>query len=78
MRLHAENPDLSFDELMDLAIRTGTVARKSDEPRYEYECRQCGDKMFVDQEQHDRLQFYRNNPNEVGTRTPKCGDCWVN
>jgi hypothetical protein len=77
MRLHAENPDLTYDEVMELALRSGRSSFREGEPRYEYTCRQCGDAVWVGQKQHDKYQYYRNNPNEIGSRSPKCGACWL-
>lgn len=77
MRLHAENPELSYEEVVDLAMRTASRPFRADEPRYEYQCRQCGDTLWVGQEQHDKYQYYRNNPKEIGISTPKCGACYL-
>lgn len=76
MRLHAENPELSYEEVIDLALRTGSRPFREDEPRYKYECRQCGDDLWVTQEQHDSYQYYQTHPDEVGIRSPKCGPCY--
>lgn len=78
MRLHAENPDLSYEELIDLAMRTpSTRAVDPNKPRYLYQCRQCEEDVWVDQEQHDSYQYYRTHTDEIGIRTPKCGDCYL-
>lgn len=81
MRLHAENPELSYEEVIDLAMRTGSRPFKEGEPRYEYECRQCGDSLWVDQEQHDKYQHNKEarakDPYFIGSSQPKCGACWA-
>lgn len=68
MRLHADNPELSYEELTDLAMRTGTRL-KGDEPRYEHTCPSCGDEYWVGQKTHDWIQSL--------DRRPKCGDCYL-
>lgn len=77
MRLHAENPDLSYEEVIELAMRTSgrSVRLKDDEPRYRYECRSCGDEMWLNQEDHDKREY--NRINKSGFTIPKCGACWV-
>lgn len=75
MRLHAENPDLSYEEVIDLAMRTSSRPFREDEARYEYECRSCGDPMWIGQESHDRYQ--NNKKTGQGFTIPKCGACWV-
>lgn len=77
MRLHAENPELTYEEVIDLALRSGNAPFKEGEPRYEYECRQCGDSVYVTQEMHNKFQYHRENPQVIGSRSPKCGRCWV-
>jgi predicted RNA-binding Zn-ribbon protein involved in translation (DUF1610 family) len=68
MRLHAENPELSHEELTDLAMRSGKRLAK-DEPRYNYTCPKCGDDYVVGQEMNDWIQTL--------DRLPKCGPCYL-
>jgi hypothetical protein len=68
MRLHAENPELSDEELTDLAMRSGRRL-SPDEPRYDFTCYKCGDTYKVDQKTHDWIQSLE--------RTPKCGHCYL-
>jgi len=75
MRLHAENPELSYEEVMDLAMRTGGRKFAENEPRYLYECRQCEQPVWLDQESHNR--YDTNLTSGVGFTSPKCGDCWA-
>jgi hypothetical protein len=78
MRLHAENPELTYEELVDLATRTSSAKLfAEDEPRYEYECRQCQEQVFVTQAMHDRFEYYKTHTDEVGSRSPKCGACYA-
>ena len=76
-RIARENPEATYEELFDLGLR-GSVRVREGEQLHQYDCRQCGEIVMVDQEQHERLQYFRSHPKEFGTRTPKCGDCWVN
>ena len=69
MRLHAENPELSYDEVVDLSMRTGRTL-KPEEPRYYHTCRSCGDEYTVDQKTQDWIE-------SLGGRIPKCGDCYL-
>lgn len=69
MRLHAENPELDYDELVDLAMRTGRRLQ-ADEPRYTHTCRKCGDDYVVDQKTQDWIDT-------LDGRIPKCGDCYL-
>jgi transposase len=69
MRLHAENPELTDEELTDLAMRTGTRL-KADEPRYTHTCYKCGDDYVVDQRTQDWIE-------SLGGRIPKCGACYL-
>ena len=76
MRLHAENPELSYEEVMELAMKSGRATRLKDgEPRYRYECRSCGDEMWLSQEDHDKREY--NRINKSGFTIPKCGACWL-
>lgn len=76
MRLHAENPELSYEEVMELAMKLGRgVKLKEGEPRYQYECRSCGDEMWLGQELHNHYE--NNRINKSGFTIPKCGACWV-
>jgi predicted RNA-binding Zn-ribbon protein involved in translation (DUF1610 family) len=68
MRLHAENPELSHEELTDLAMRTGSRLPEG-EPRYDYTCPKCGDEYSVGQKMNDWIQSL--------DRLPKCGDCYL-
>jgi hypothetical protein len=69
MRLARENPELSEQELHDLAMR-GTPKRfKEGEPRYDFTCYKCGGEYRVSQETHDWIQSLK--------RTPKCADCYL-
>jgi predicted RNA-binding Zn-ribbon protein involved in translation (DUF1610 family) len=70
MRLHAENPELSHEELTDLATRSGRQLTP-DEPRYTHTCRKCGDEYTVDQRTQNWIE-------SLGGRIPKCGDCYIN
>ncbi len=69
MRLHAENPELSHEELTDLAMR-GTP-RKFDEgeERFDFTCYKCGDTYSVDRKTHDWIQSLE--------RSPKCSSCYL-
>lgn len=69
MRLHAENPELSHEELTDLAMRSSGRRLATDEPRYDFTCYKCGDEYKVDQKTHDWIQSLE--------RTPKCGHCYL-
>lgn len=69
MRLHAENPELSHEELTDLAMRSGRRL-ETDEPRYTHTCRSCGEDYTVDQKMEDWIQ-------SLGGRIPKCGPCYL-
>lgn len=69
MRLHAENPELSYEELTDLAMRSGRRLQP-DEPRYTHTCRKCGEDYTVDQKTQDWIE-------SLGGRIPKCGDCYL-
>lgn len=69
MRLHAENPELTYEELTDLAMRSGRRLQP-DEPRYTHTCRSCGDEYTVDQKTQDWIE-------SLGGRIPKCGDCYL-
>lgn len=69
MRLHAENPELSYEEVMDLSMRTGTRLAEG-EPRYYHTCRSCGDEYTVNQKTQDWIE-------SLGGRIPKCGDCYL-
>ncbi len=73
-RLAREYPEATAEELFDLGLRA-SVAVKADEPRYQYECRSCGDEMYVGQETHDRYEA--NKASGVGFTIPKCGLCWA-
>lgn len=70
MRLHAENPELTHEELTDLAMRSGRRLA-TDEPRYTHTCYKCGDDYVVDQKTQDWIE-------SLGGRIPKCGDCYIN
>lgn len=70
MRLHAENPELSYEELTDLAMGSGRRLEQ-DEPRYTHTCYKCGDDYVVDQKTQDWIE-------SLGGRIPKCGDCYIN
>lgn len=70
MRLHAENPEMSYEELTDLAMRSGGRLLQADEPRYYHTCRSCGDEYTVDQKTQDWIE-------SLGGRIPKCGDCYL-
>lgn len=70
MRLHAENPELSEEELRELAMRGG--ARRTatkDEVRYDFTCWKCGGEYTVNQETHDWIQSLE--------RSPKCSSCYL-
>lgn len=76
MRLHADNPELSYEEVMDLALRTPIQNYfKDGEPRYRYECRSCGDEMWLNQTDHDTREM--NKLLGRGFTIPKCGLCWA-
>lgn len=70
MRLHAENPELSYEEVVELSMRGGArrVAPK-DEVRYDFTCWKCGSEYTVNQETHDWIQSLE--------RSPKCGACYL-
>jgi len=69
MRLHAENPELSDDELNDLAMRGTRKTFSKDEIRYDFTCWKCGGEYKVSQETHDWIQSLE--------RSPKCSDCYL-
>jgi hypothetical protein len=69
MRLHAENPELTDEELTNLAMRSGRRL-SPDEPRYTHTCYKCGDDYIVDQRTQDWIE-------SLGGRIPKCGDCYL-
>jgi hypothetical protein len=69
MRLHAENPELTDEELTNLAMRSGRRLLP-DEPRYTHTCYKCGDDYTVDQRTQDWIE-------SLGGRIPKCGDCYL-
>jgi hypothetical protein len=69
MRLHAENPELTDEELTNLAMRSGRRL-SPDEPRYTHTCYKCGDDYTVDQRTQDWIE-------SLGGRIPKCGDCYL-
>jgi hypothetical protein len=69
MRLHAENPELSDEELTDLAMRGTPKTIAKDEKRYDFTCYKCGGEYKVNQEMYDWIQSRE--------RTPKCGHCYL-
>lgn len=73
MRFHAENPELTLEELM---TKLGSVPAKvrANEPRHRYECRSCGSEMFLNTADHARYEA--NKISGQGFTIPKCGDCW--
>ena len=73
-RLAREYPEATYEELFDLAMRTVMPIRKG-EPRYEYECRSCGDTTWVSEDTHKRYESSRLTG--IGFTMPKCGACWA-
>lgn len=73
-RLAREYPEATEEELYFLAMRA-TTPRKEGEPRYQYECRSCGDTIWVGQDTHDRYE--ENKRTGIGFTIPKCGPCWA-
>jgi hypothetical protein len=73
-RLAREYPDATHDELFDLGLRASVPYLKEGEPRYRYECRSCGDEMWLNQKDHDTREM--NKLLGRGFTIPKCGDCW--
>lgn len=69
-RLAKENPELTDEELTDLAMRSGTRLQ-ADEPRYTHTCRSCGEDYIVDKRMEDWIQ------SRLGGRIPKCGPCYL-
>jgi len=73
MRLHAENPELTDEELNDLAIRGRhqfkQVLNYKKETRYEYTCPKCVEQYWVDKKTHDWIQTL--------DRQPKCSPCYL-
>lgn len=70
MRLHAENPELSYEEVMELAMRGGKPkVAKPDEVRYDFTCWKCGGEYTVNQETYDWIQSLE--------RSPKCSACYL-
>jgi hypothetical protein len=78
MRFHAENPELSEDELTDamLAYQHSTRAMPA-EMLFKYECRQCLDDVYISAEQHARYLTFSMPGAAIGPRSPKCGRCWM-
>ena len=74
-RLAREYPEATEDELYDLAMRASVPYLKEGEPRYRYECRSCGDEMWLNQVDHDQREH--NRATGLGFTIPKCGACWV-
>lgn len=72
MRLHAENPELTYDEVMELAMRTPI---RGYEGKHKYNCRSCGDEMWLDDADHAKREY--NRINKSGFTIPKCGACWL-
>jgi hypothetical protein len=80
MRLHAENPELTFGEIAQLGLSSGSIPFRENEARFKYECRQCGDDVYVNAEQHARFltnEFKRKSyPTFIGSTSTKCGRCY--
>jgi hypothetical protein len=68
MRLHAENPELTDEELTDLAMRGRKVLNHKNEIRYEYTCPKCVEEYWVDEKTHEWIQTL--------DRLPKCSPCY--
>lgn len=66
-RLAKNNPELSDQELLDLAI-SGTRTVK-DATRYDFTCPKCGDEYKVSKEMNDWLLSQ--------PRLPKCSACYL-
>jgi predicted RNA-binding Zn-ribbon protein involved in translation (DUF1610 family) len=69
MRLHAENPELTDEELTDLAMRGTPKPIAKDETRYDFTCPKCGDEYRVSKEMNDWLLSQ--------PRLPKCSACYL-
>ena len=74
-RIARENPDLTEDELHAVMLHASVPYLKEGEPRYRYECRSCGDEMWLNQ--HDHNERESNRLNGSGFTIPKCGACWA-
>lgn len=75
-RLAREYPEATEQELIEIAGRIPMRGYfKEGEPRYRYECRSCGDEMWLNQEDHDKREY--NRINKSGFTIPKCGACWL-
>jgi hypothetical protein len=72
MRLHAENPELSYEEVIELAMRTPI---RGYEGKHKYNCRSCGDEMWLDDKDHETREM--NKLLGRGFTIPKCGACWA-
>lgn len=69
MRLHADNPELTDEELTDLAMRGRQVQNHKGETRYEYTCPKCFDEYWVDKKTHEWILTL--------ARLPKCSPCYM-
>jgi hypothetical protein len=74
-QLAREYPDATDEELYTIGLRTPIKNYfKEGEPRYRYECRSCGDEMWLNQADHDTREM--NKLLGRGFTIPKCGRCW--
>lgn len=71
-RLAREYPEATYDELFDLGLQ-GSVSFTENEPRYEYDCRSCNEKMWVGQDTYD--YYEANRQSGKGFTSPKCRWC---
>lgn len=69
MRLHAENPELSYEEVMELAMRGTPRQVSQSEDKFDFTCYKCGDTYWVDKATHEWIQSLE--------RSPKCSRCYL-
>lgn len=72
-RIARENPDLTLDEINDLAMRTSV--NTGEVRTHLYECRSCGDEMWLDDKEHAIREH--NKATGQGFTIPKCWRCWI-